>query len=361
MKFSLFNSMQYQGDDLPSGWPVPARHWDPEVGAASVQRGFELFDIAADHGFDWLTVAEHHYTPNELTPNAIVMAAAVSQRYPRVKIAALGPVLPMTNPVRTAEELAMLDALSGGRAVIGFLRGIPVEFLAYGTNPAETRAMYEEGIELVLRAWSEPLPFGWEGRHYSFRTVSVWPQPVQRPHPPLVLAGTSEESARFAARHHAIAGLSFLNTVEQAAALASIFRAEAAAHGWEPTSDDILFRARVYVAETDEQAETDARRYDLGNVLGATVPPPAKAAATQKILGAAFGGAGFRHRPPGPGSLPEYYGNPDTVARQIREASQRIGYGVADLIFDGHHLPHESAVRSLTLFGREVLPQLRDV
>ena len=361
MKFSIFNPMKYQGTGLPYGWPTPPRYWEPAVGAESMAKGFELFDVAVAHGFDWLTVAEHHYSQAQLAPSSVVMAAAVSQRYPDVKVAVLGPILPLTDPVRTAEELSMLDALSGGRAVVGFLRGIPNEFLAYGTNPSDSRAMFEEGLELVLRAWSEPEPFGWQGRFYRYRTVSVWPQPIQKPRPPLVLAGTSPESARLAARRQAICGLSFLNTPERAAELAGIYRAEAAAHGWEPAAEDVLFRARVYVAETDEQATAEAREYEIGDVLGPLVPPPEKQAANQKILGAVFGPSGFSHHPPGPGSMPEYYGSPETVARQIREQAESIGYGVCDLIFTADRLPHEKALRSLDLFGEQVLPQLRDL
>lgn len=360
MRLSIFNPMQYHAPNLPYGWPTPPRYWDPERARVSLDRGFELFDLAVEHGFDWLTVAEHHYSAMQLAPNPVTMAAAVSQRYrdADVKIAVLGVVLPLVNPIRTAEEIGILDAVCGGRSVIGFFRGIPNEFLTYGTNPSESRAMYEEAFDLLTTIWTEPEPFGWEGRYYRFRTIAVWPQPLQRPFPPLLLAGTSPESAMFAARKHAKLGLSFLNTVEQATELADLYRATAADEGWQPGLDDVLYRARVYVDETDERAERVAHECDLGNVLGRLVPPPKRQAANEKILGAVFGPSGFRHQPPGPGSMPEYCGSPDTVARQLREASDTIGYGVADLIFTGHKLPHEQAVRSLELFGSEVIPQL---
>lgn len=358
MKASIFNPLKYQGKDVPYGWPSPPGSWRPETGRESMERAFELFDVAVEHGFDWLTVAEHHYSQAQLAPSPVVAGAAISQRYPDVKIAILGVVLPLVNPVRTAEEIGMLDALSDGRSVVGFFRGIPNEFLTYGTNPSESRAMYEEALDLLFTIWAEPQPFGWEGRFYRYRTVAVWPRPIQQPRPPVLLAGTSPDSAKFAAHKHAMLGLSFLNSHEEAAQLAETYRTEAATAGWEPTADDILYRARIYVAETDEQAEADAREYDLGNVLGPLVPPPEKQAANQKILTAVFGPSGFRHHPPGPGAMPEYYGSPDTVARQLIEAGEQVGYGVADLIFTGDKLPHEKAVKSLELFGREVLPQL---
>ena len=359
MKVSIFNPMKYQASGLPTGWPTPPGCWDADTGRVSMERGFELFDVAVEHGFDWLTVAEHHYSQAQLAPDPVVMAAAISQRYRDITVAVLGVVLPLVDPVRTAEQIGILDSVSGGRTIIGFFRGIPNEFLTYGTNPAESKAMYEESIDLIMHAWSEPQPFGWEGRHYRYRTVAVWPRPVQQPHPPILIAGTSADSARFAARQRAKLGLSFLNSHEEAGELAATYRAEAAAAGWEPAVDDILYRARIYVGESDEQAEAEAREYDLGNVLGPLVPPPEKQAANQKILGAVFGPSGFRHHPPGPGSMPEYYGSPDTVARQLLDAAKIAGYGVADLIFTGDRLPHEKALHSLELFGKEVLPQLQ--
>jgi alkanesulfonate monooxygenase SsuD/methylene tetrahydromethanopterin reductase-like flavin-dependent oxidoreductase (luciferase family) len=360
VKASLFNPLKYQGKNVPNGWPSPPGAWDAQVGRESMRRAFELCDVAVENGFDWLTVAEHHYSQAQLAPNPVVAAAAISQRYRDVKVAVLGIVLPLNNPVRAAEEIGMLDLISDGRSIVGFFRGIPNEFLTYGTNPAESRAMYEEALELVLTSWGEPQPFGWEGRFYRYRTVAVWPQPIQLPRPPLLLAGTSTDSAKFAAQKRAMLGLSFLNSPDEAAGLAATYRAEAARIGWEPTREDILFRARVYVAETDELAESEAREYDLGNVLGPLVPPPEKQAANQKILGAVFGPSGFRHHPPGPGAMPEYFGSPETVARQLREAGDAIGYGVADLIFTGDKLPHEKAIRSLELFGTQVLPAIRE-
>lgn len=361
MKVSIFNPLKYTGKGVPYGWPSPPGYWDAHTGSESIRQAFELFDVAVEHGFDWLTVAEHHYSQAQLAPNPVVAAAAISQRYLDVKVAVLGIVLPLVNPIRAAEEIGMLDLLSNGRSVVGFFRGIPNEFLTYGTNPSESRAMYEEALDLLLASWTEPQAFGWEGRYYRFRTVAVWPRPIQQPRPPVLLAGTSPDSAQFAARKGAMLGLSFLNSAEEAAQLAATYREEAALAGWEPTKDDILFRARIYVAETDQQAESEAREYDLGNVLGPLVPPPEKQAANQKILGAVFGPSGFRHHPPGPGAMPEYYGSPETVVRQLREASENIGYGVADLIFTGDKLPHEKTMRSLELFGKDVLPAIRAV
>ena len=132
----------------------------------------------------------------------MVMAGALSQIVRRVKIAVLGPTLPILNPVRVAEEFAMLDTMSGGRVVAGMMRGTPNEYVTYNINPAESRERFAEALHLIRRAWTETRPFGWLGRYYQYRTISIWPRPVQQPHPPLYMSGSSPEAWEFAARNH---------------------------------------------------------------------------------------------------------------------------------------------------------------
>ena len=159
-------------------------------------------------GFDWISVSEHHYSPRILTPSPVVSAAWLAARVDTIKIALLGPIVPTSNPIRVAEELAMLDTLAPGRIVVGLLRGTTNEYLSYDLNPAEARERTDEGMELILKAWSEPQPFGWQGRYFQYRTVSIWPRPQQPPAPTYVL-GTSAEAGAFAARHHLGLGVSY--------------------------------------------------------------------------------------------------------------------------------------------------------
>src|SRR5919199_6437303 len=181
-------------------WPVPTNGFSSEVAQQSIDASLEQFELADQLGFDWVTVAEHHFAPMSLTPNPMVMAGALTQRVKRAKIALLGANIPTLNPVRVAEEFAMLDAMTGGRVVAGMLRGTPNEYVTYATNPAESRSRFEEALKLIVRAWTEPQPFGWEGRHFQYRSISIWPRPVQQPHPPLYMSGKAPESGRFAAR-----------------------------------------------------------------------------------------------------------------------------------------------------------------
>jgi alkanesulfonate monooxygenase SsuD/methylene tetrahydromethanopterin reductase-like flavin-dependent oxidoreductase (luciferase family) len=169
MKASLFAQMGYsERHKFPATWPVPPSYHDPAVTMQSYQEGLEECELAEAMGFDWISCSEHHYSGNRLTPNPAVMAAAVSQRCKKVKIALLGQLLQHHNPVRAAEEIGMLDNLTGGRVIMAFLRGIPSEDLPYGLNPTEGRARLFEGMDLLLKALSEPQPFSWKGATTNF-------------------------------------------------------------------------------------------------------------------------------------------------------------------------------------------------
>ena len=351
MKASFFCTNSYLSAEAfrHHGWPTPPALYRSEVGLRSVGVALEQAKLADELGFDWVSCSEHHYTPLLQTPNANVFAAALSQVVRRAKIAVLGPLVSMNNPVRIAEELAMLDQLSGGRLVVLFLRGTPNEFLSYGANPDETRARTQEASVLITRALTEPQPFGWEGRFYRFRTVAVWPGPIQRPHPPLYYSGNSLESATFAAAQHMGLGVSFYPP-HIVAQMTGHYKQECARHGWESAPDRLLYRGFIAVGEDDQEAAALRARYFVGDTIGdffrgrgAAVSPPTQSQ------------AGF-----GLGEL-RFCGGPDTVVRQIIDFHEATGVGAIDLGFGGAGLSLQETMKSMRLFATEVLPRIRHV
>src|SRR5579884_1192932 len=237
------------------GWPSPPGLFEPELGLRMMEDMFEQATHAEEVGFDWISFSEHHYSPLlVLSPNPAIFAAAVTQRIKRAKIALFGPILPLHNPIHVAEEVAMLDVLSGGRLLLLFLRGVPYELRAFSVNLEETRAMTQEATRLISRALTDPQPFSWEGKYYHYQTVSVWPGLIQRPHPPLYSTGNSFESAAFAASQRHGLALSFAPP-SYVAQIISHYRAEAARHGWEPQADQIIFRGNLIATDTDEEAQ----------------------------------------------------------------------------------------------------------
>jgi alkanesulfonate monooxygenase SsuD/methylene tetrahydromethanopterin reductase-like flavin-dependent oxidoreductase (luciferase family) len=259
MKISYFETGRYVSPpDLPREWPVPPAAYDPAIGADAFRGMVERVQFVERLGFDWISVSEHHYSPRILTPSPVVSAAWLAARVHSIKIALLGPIVPTSNPIRVAEEMAMLDTLAPGRIVIGLLRGTTNEYLSYDLNPSEARERTDEGMELILKAWNEPQPFGWQGRYFQYRTVSIWPRPQQPPAPTYIL-GTSAEAGAFAARHHCGLGVSYGNFESMGQATA-YYRQQCAQYGWVPGPDDIVYRANMILGETDDAAEAALQR-----------------------------------------------------------------------------------------------------
>lgn len=358
MKASFFETVRYLPPQaLPPEWPVPAGGYDPEAGARAYRGMIERLAYVEELGFDWVSVSEHHYSPRILSPSPIVSAAFIAAQLRKLTIALLGPIVPHSNPVRVAEELAMLDTMAGGRLVVGLLRGTANEAMTYDLNPQEARERTDEGMELILKAWTEPYPFGWQGRHFQYRTVSIWPRPLQQPHPPTFALGTSRESLDFAARHRLGCGVSY-GPFEVMGRATRYYREACARHGWEPTPEQILYRANMLVAETDDEAQAllRAQANQAPFTLRAGVRDAMMALDARNIAGEARAAVVT-------GALPTtFVGSPDTVVEQVRRCREVVGAGVLDLSL---HTPGsaelEPLTRALELFGRKVLPRIREI
>lgn len=367
VKASYFACMGYSNrHEFPPNWPVPAAHQDPETTMRSYDEGMAECELAEAVGFDWISLSEHHYSGNRMTPNPAVMAGVVSQRCTRAKIALLGQLLPIINPVRAAEEIGMLDNLTGGRLVVAFMRGVISEDQVYDLNPAEGRERLTEGMDLVIRALTEPQPFSWEGRHYRYRTVSVWPKPVQQPIPPVIVATRSEDAVRYAAERRLGIGVSY-DSVEDTARVTDKFVELCRQAGWKPSSEHIVYRGGICLGETDEEARSlleslEARGVQRGLAVGANLTRAVLAARageafdSDRVFGVApnvRGGRGLR-------GMVGFVGGPETVAKQLKAFHDRCGVGVVDLGFQQPGIPHERVMKEIELFGREVLPRMRE-
>jgi alkanesulfonate monooxygenase SsuD/methylene tetrahydromethanopterin reductase-like flavin-dependent oxidoreductase (luciferase family) len=358
MKVSYFETARYVPPrQLPAEWPVPPAAYDRDAGAQSYRSMVERLRLVEELGFDWISVSEHHYSPNRLTPNPVVSAAHLAAHSHKIKIAVLGPIVSQRNPVQVAEELAMLDNLMPGRLVVGMLRGITGEYLTYGLNPAEARERTSEGMELVLKAWTEPQPFGWQGRHFQFRTVSVWPRPLQQPHPPTYALGTSRESCEFAARHLLGLGVSYAPFAVIARAI-RYYRDACARCGWQPSADEIVYRANILIGESDTEAERLLERQCHVRQAFPLREPVREALIELDSRNV----AGEPRTPNVGGAQPtNFVGGPDRVVEQIKRCREESGAGVIDLMFQIPAGDLGFLMRSLELFGRKVLPRIRDV
>jgi alkanesulfonate monooxygenase SsuD/methylene tetrahydromethanopterin reductase-like flavin-dependent oxidoreductase (luciferase family) len=355
----------YAGPTDRGVWPIPTQSYSTEAAERSMQFSLEQFELADQVGFDWVTVAEHHFAPMSLTPNPMIMAGALTQRVRNARIALLGANIPILNPVRVAEEFAMLDTLTGGRIIAGMLRGTSNEYVTYGINPAESRERFEEALDLIIHAWTEPQPFGWQGRYYEFRAISIWPRPVQQPHPPIYMSGSSPESGELAARKHIRLGLAF-TTVPIAKDAAQHFRNQAHVAGWEPTPDDVLYRLQVHLADTDEQAMDDL-------MASPASAPRHSFALSNKALDETATAAGYYGRDTATQrgrlqmrALDERIelgqllaGGPDRVLSQIKWIRDELGTGILDLGFSP--VGRDKTLHAIELFGTKVLPRMHEL
>ncbi|HXS41090.1 MAG TPA: LLM class flavin-dependent oxidoreductase [Stellaceae bacterium] len=364
MKASLFCTTRYEGPSRKGIWPVPADSYSAEIAQKSYQRWLSQIQLGDDVGFDYVTVAEHHFAPFSMSPNPLILAGVLTQRLRNAKIALLGPDLPILNPVRVAEEIAMLDTLSGGRVIAGLMRGSPNEYVTYNINPAESRERFQEGIQVIRMAWTEPQAFGWQGRYYDYRSISIWPRPVQKPHPPIFISAATPESGEFAARHRFGVGFAF-TTLQIATKAAEYYRQQARVFGWEPSPDEVIYRLSFHVAKTDEQAVDDLVSAGMQASLGLGM--------TNKALEAAVAGSGYygrdietqRARLQSRGEINDRIengqllaGSPETVLKQIRRVRDTIGAGMLDLSLGAATLG-EKTLQSIEMFGTKVLPQMR--
>ena len=153
-------------------------------------------------GFDGVGLNEHHTTPHGMMNSPNMMAAAAAQRTKKLKFLILGNLLPLHNPLRIAEELAMADCMSRGRILSGFARGVPREYNVYDVSMAESRARFEEAVDIILKAWTEP-QFSHDGKFWSYKDIAIWPRPYQQPHPPVWVPFTgSKETIEWAGKHN---------------------------------------------------------------------------------------------------------------------------------------------------------------
>lgn len=349
MNFSFFNGFAYKPRSA-TGWPTSPLSDEPGLAQKSLERALQAFDLADELGFDWLSIPQHHFKPF-LFANPFMAASVLSQRGYKAKLAILGSLVPGADPVRLAEEFATLDNLTQGRAVIGLLRGNPIEQLTFGINPKESRERFEEGVSLMLKAWKTPVPFGWEGRYLRQRTVAVWPRLVA----PLrseqvIVSGNTPDSVDFAARAGLSIALGHLG-VDDAAGLAQRYRHKAQAAGWTPVPENIVYHAELHVARNDAQARDEIERYKLG-LLPNALAGPSRAARLWREGLSEPDGAPFS-------PVLRFQGGPERVLADLRVAQERIGFGVLNGIFQVNRLPDGLGLESLALFGREVMPHLR--
>jgi probable F420-dependent oxidoreductase len=179
----------------PPGSPIG----HPAVYAAAL----EQVVAAEQQGYDWVNITEHHVAADGYLPAMMALLAAMAVRTERIRLSTGMLILTLHNPIRIAEEAAVVDVLSGGRLTLGVAAGYrEVEFAAMQVDYRTRGQRFRESLEILRLAWAGD-PFSFDGEIFTIPEVVVRPLPVQRPGIPLWLGGTTEVALRRAVKHGA--------------------------------------------------------------------------------------------------------------------------------------------------------------
>ena len=350
---------------------IPSKLYDPKIGAELYNRYLDEHMLADELGLNML-LNEHHQTATCINTCAPLSAAILARQTSKGRICILGnPVANRADPIRIAEEMAMIDCISRGRLDVGFVRGVPYEIFAANTNPTQTVERLWEGIDLVSKAWTTTDgPFNFEGKFTHKRAINLWPRPYQTPHPAIWITGSSdiENIKRAASRGFVFA--TFLQPHEKVKWMFDGYRSAYRDTGL-PGGGGTAYMPLVYTADSDEEAEKGAR--ELTWYLDAKSEPqyrnpPGYVPVEYNVqaLRGTFTGRTDAMRKQSIEYLRDQgviiYGKPDDVAKQIKRLYGLVG-GFDHLLMMGQagHLNHEMTKRSMTLFAKEVYPQVKDL
>jgi alkanesulfonate monooxygenase SsuD/methylene tetrahydromethanopterin reductase-like flavin-dependent oxidoreductase (luciferase family) len=380
-----FMAYPYLPDDFDekydTGWvTVPNKLWDSERSADLYQEYIDQLAYAEDLGFDGYVLNEHHQNVYGLMPSPNIIAAALTQRTTKGQIVVLGNLISLhANPIRIAEEYAMIDMMSRGRLIAGFAVGGGPEAFNASQSSAVSRRRYWEAIDLCVRAWKDDGPFEHEGPEYPLRYVNIWPKTRQKPHPPVWIPGslsieTMEETAKRGFDYFLSSRVHGAATKAAAVRFADVIKR----HGdtFHPFRMGVLLS--VYVSETDESARQEAsegvfyflrnclkghlRRVGRTQTFGPGVPSQSVKSWEQFLQTSdpsadRLGDAKSWEELDAGGSI--ICGSPATVRKRLWELIELAGVGNFLIQFHFGNMKAEHARKSMRLFATEVLPHLR--
>ena len=336
--------------------------------AEIIQRELDQMVLSEELGFDEVWLTEHHFIDYGLSVDPATLASAVASRTSRLRIGLAAAILPFHDPIRLAEQLALVDIISGGRLDVGVGRGNrPSEFIGYRVPQVESRERFDEAVQILQRAWTDDR-FSYDGRFFKIPEVRVIPKPLQRPHPPLYQVCVSPDSIEGTA----LRGWPMLNSllfggVEQLAASRDRYVTTLQKAG--RTADDIAallslwgVSRQIYVARTDAQALAEARDAEMWYQESfRKFLIPERIEESHPSLQPGFRAMAERlSKITWEGLVAETlaFGSPETVARHIEQMRQMgVGQLMCWMNFGG--LPEDKVRRSMDLFAREVMPRFR--
>jgi alkanesulfonate monooxygenase SsuD/methylene tetrahydromethanopterin reductase-like flavin-dependent oxidoreductase (luciferase family) len=364
-------------NELP--YPLANKYFRPEVAARTYAEHLDAWEELDRLGYDGVGFNEHHCSPYGLMNSPNLLAAAAAQRTKNLKLLIYGNLLPLHEPLRLAEELAMLDCMSNGRLISGFARGIPREYQVHNVPLAQSRARFEEAFDIITRAWTEEI-FSYDGVFWSYKNVALWPRPLQRPRPPIWMPIVgSKESIEFAARNDLPITPGLGRSLGLRDDIIRYYARCLAQAGHRITPDHLSLGISAYVADSKAQAvremgphhlyfnrtlfshgnftEVDRQRQTGYSTAGSTDYVRAENLRAAQFAREDFRGLTMADVERQAEQMP--WGTPDEVTHRIIDAAESAGANTVQVSLNRGVLPHEMFMEQIRRFAAEVLPALQ--
>jgi natural product biosynthesis luciferase-like monooxygenase protein len=330
-----------------------------------VREQLESMREAEQMGFDSIWAPEHHFTEHGFCASPMVTLAAMASVTSRIRLGSGVVVLPFNDPVRVAEEGAMIDLISDGRLDLGVGRGFqPIEYRGFAADQTKSREIFDEALQVIVQAWTSG-EAGFKGAHFDIPTHTVRPMPLQKPHPPIWVAAISDDTFALAGK----AGFNLLCSLvygfksDYTARLLSTYRDNLRTHGHNPDEREVGALCMVYCADSIHQARQDFG----GPVLWyfRTMANYISGGAGQKPMPGYenYGHIRYAARTVQWDELLEsgalVCGNPESCIRQIEELQRKYGFTQLLCWTRLSGLDNRKALRSMELMQRHVLPYFK--
>jgi alkanesulfonate monooxygenase SsuD/methylene tetrahydromethanopterin reductase-like flavin-dependent oxidoreductase (luciferase family) len=306
-------------------------------------------------GFDSVWLAEIHFQKGRsVLSSPLVIATAIAARTQRLRIGIAVQILPLAHPLHLAEDVATVDHLSKGRLDFGVGRsGLPEHYEGFNVPHTESRERFNETLEILVKAWTEER-FTYEGKYFQYRNVCVIPKPFQKPHPPLRVAATTQETYAIVGRM----GMPIFIAV-RTTSISDLKRFIGGYHdGWReaghPGRGAVSLIVPVYLNEDGVRARKEAEASTMH--FFRSIAEALGRGGTRREEAARLGRMSYDE------ILDELvvYGSPNTVTKRLLELREALGYSSLSVWMNvGGRIPHERVLGSMQLFAERVMPRLR--
>jgi len=328
-----------------------------ENGAQSeaFQEWFGIVQAAEDLGLDTFWIGESHFRPERAVMAApLIGASAVAARTKRIKVGLAVQVLPLANPLRIAEEAAIVDHISEGRLVFGVGRSSFIEsYQGYNIDYGESRGRFTESLEVILKAWGDE-PFSYEGEFYQFHDVDLVPKTYQKPHPKVRVAVESKDTFSLTGSLGYPIFMRHQMEISQLQELLHQYQDARHLAGFAGPNDVIL-QVGAYVAETAEQAYSDPQASTMHRVQ--VIQQNLNQVGDQETYERLKRSSEVTYDE----LLPRMaFGTPEAVAEKIQQYREDLGItGISVDVNPGGQIPHDKVMNSMRLLAEEVMPRFR--